>query len=66
MVDERVIGVSVTAPNAQVAVDRVVHLEDLGVGAAWLTSSGGGGEAMTVLAGAAAVTDRIRLGTSIV
>ena len=60
------LGVSVTAANAQDAVDRIVHLEELGVGAAWLTSSGGGGEAMTVLAGAASVTDEIKLGTSIV
>ncbi len=60
------IGVSVTASNAREAVDRIARLEELGIGAAWLTSSGGGGEAMTVLAGAAAVTERIALGTSIV
>ena len=66
MSDKSLVGVSVTASNAQDAVDRIAHLEELGVGAAWLTSSGGGGEAMTVLAGAAAVTEEIRLGTSIV
>ena len=66
MADQRIIGVSVTAADAREAVDRIVHLEELGVGCAWLTSSGGGGEAVTVLAGAAAVTDEIRLGTSIV
>ena len=66
MTYERIIGVSVTAADAREAVDRIVHLEELGVGCAWLTSSGGGGEAVTVLAGAAAVTDEIRLGTSIV
>ena len=66
MSDQNVIGVSVTAPNAQAAIDRIVHLDELGIGCAWLTSSGGGGEAVTVLAAAAAVTDEIKLGTSIV
>ena len=66
MSDHNVIGVSVTASNAQVAVDRIKHLDELGIGCAWLTSSGGGGEAVTVLAAAAAVTDEIKLGTSIV
>ena len=66
MNEQNVIGVSVTAPNAQTAVDRIVYLDELGIGCAWLTSSGGGGEAVTVLAAAAAVTDEIKLGTSIV
>ncbi len=66
MSDKNTVGVSITARNAQDAVDRIVHLEELGVGAAWLTSSGGGGEAMAVLAGAATVTEEISLGTSIV
>ena len=66
MSQQNVIGVSVTAPNAQVAIDRISHLDQLGIGCAWLTSSGGGGEAVTVLAAAAAVTDEIKLGTSIV
>ena len=66
MSQQNVIGVSVTAPNAQVAIDRISHLDELGIGCAWLTSSGGGGEAVTVLAAAAAVTDQIKLGTSIV
>ena len=66
MNDQNVIGVSVTAPNAQAAIDRIVHLDEMGIGCAWLTSSGGGGEAVTVLAAAAAVTDEIKLGTSIV
>ncbi len=66
MSGEHTIGVSITAANAQEAVDRIAHLEELGVGAAWLTSSGGGGEAMAVLAAAAAMTDTIMLGTSIV
>ena len=66
MNDQNVIGVSVTASNAQAAIDRIVHLDELGIGCAWLTSSGGGGEAVTVLAAAAAVTDEIKLGTSIV
>ena len=66
MSQEHVIGVSISAPNAQEGVDRIVHLEELGIGAAWLTSGGGGGEAMMLMAAAAALTDEIRLGTSIV
>ena len=66
MSEQNVIGVSVTAPNAQVAVDKIKHLDELGIGCAWLTSSGGGGEAVTVLAAAAAVTEEVKLGTSIV
>ena len=66
MSHHNVIGVSITAPNAQDAIDRIAHLEELGIGCAWLTSSGGGGEAVTVLGAAAAVTDQIKLGTSIV
>ena len=66
MGQEHVIGVSISAPNAREGVDRIVHLEELGIGAAWLTSGGGGGEAMMLMAAAAALTDEIKLGTSIV
>ena len=66
MSQQNVIGVSVTAPNAREGVEQIERLEELGVGAAWVTSGGGGGEAMALLSAAAARTDSIKLGTSIV
>ena len=66
MSQSNVFGVSVTASSAREAVEKIEHLEELGVGAAWLTSGGGGGEAIAILAATAAKTDDIRLGTSIV
>ena len=66
MSQDNVFGVSVTASSAREAVEKIEHLEELGVGAAWLTSGGGGGEAIAILAATAAKTDDIRLGTSIV
>ena len=66
MSGENLVGVSVTAASAREGVERIARLEEIGVSAAWLTSGGGGGEAMSVLAAASAVTERISLGTSIV
>ena len=62
----RTVGISISASDAQSAVDQVVRAEELGVAAAWMTSGGGGGDSLTVLAAAAARTERIKLGTSIV
>lgn len=60
------IGVSITAATATDALNQISQAEDMGISAAWLTSSGGGGEAVAVLAAAAVETDTILLGTSIV
>ena len=60
------VGISITAPDAETSLSRIIKAEEIGIGAAWLTSGGGGGEALTLLAGAAARTERILLGSSIV
>jgi F420-dependent oxidoreductase-like protein len=60
------IGIAISAPDAAGTVSQIRHAEALGVPAAWLTSGGGGGDSLTVLSAAAARTDRILLGTSIV
>ena len=60
------IGIAVSAPDAADAVSQIRHAESLGVPAVWLTSGGGGGDSLTVLSAAAARTERILLGTSIV
>lgn len=60
------IGIAISAASASDALTQISRAEDLGISAAWLTSSGGGGEAVAVLAAAAVDTESIMLGTSIV
>ena len=62
---EKTIGIAVSAPDAKTAVSNIIRAEELGVRAAWLTSGGGGGDALTIFAAAATRTERILLGTSI-
>ncbi len=62
----KIVGVSISADSAQSALDQIVQAEALGVPAAWMTSGGGGGDSLTILAASAARTQRIKLGTSIV
>lgn len=63
---EGLIGVAISASRASEALEKISQAEDLGISAAWLTSTGGGGEAVAILAAAAVDTDTILLGTSIV
>lgn len=63
---DRVVGAVIGAPNPKDAVARIVEAERLGLGAAWMTSGSTGGDSVSTLAAAAAQTDRILLGTSIV
>jgi F420-dependent oxidoreductase-like protein len=60
------IGVVVTTPDAPSTLLEIQRLEDMGIPAAWLTSSGGGGDPLTLFAAAAVQTKRIVLGTSII
>jgi F420-dependent oxidoreductase-like protein len=60
------IGVAVSAQRSSGALEQIRRLERLGISAAWLTSGGGGGDSMGVLAAAAVETESILLGTSIV
>lgn len=59
-------GVSAAGGDASAVLARVVELEAAGIGAAWLTTGGAGIDGLTVFAAAAARTQRIKLGTSIV
>ncbi|HAL47645.1 MAG: LLM class flavin-dependent oxidoreductase [Chloroflexi bacterium] len=60
------IGVSISATGASESVAKIQRIDEMGIHAAWLTSGGGAGDSMAVLAAAAASTDAILLGTSIV
>ncbi len=63
--DGKTVGFAVLAPDTASALAKIRLAEELGVRSAWLTSGGGGGDALTVLAVAASQTERILLGTSI-
>lgn len=63
---ERRIGVAAMGGDSRAVVARIQELENLGISAAWLTSGGAGPDALTTFAAAAAVTDQILLGTSII
>ncbi len=62
---EKIVGIAIPAPDVQSVIDSVVEAESVGVRAAWLTSGGNAGDVLTALAVAAARTERILLGTSI-
>ncbi len=62
---DNTIGIAIPAPDAQSVIASVVEAERVGVKAAWLTSGGDAGDALTTLAVAAAQTESIKLGTSI-
>ncbi len=63
---KKTIGIAVPAPNTRAVLENIQKAEELGIPAAWLTSGGAAGDAMTLLAVAAAQTRRILLGTSII
>ena len=59
------IGVQVQARDAAGLVDGIVHAEELGIPAVWLTTGGTAPDGLTVLAAAAVRTQRVLLGTAI-
>jgi F420-dependent oxidoreductase-like protein len=63
---EKRIGVAAMGGDSRAVVARIQELESLGIAAAWLTSGGAGPDALTTFAAAAATTERILLGTSII
>ena len=63
---EKTIGIAISAPDATTALANILRAEEMGIGAVWLTSGGGGGDPLPILAAAASHTERILLGTSIV
>ena len=62
---DNIVGIVISAPNASAALDQIVKAEELGIKAAWATSGGAGGDALAVFAAAAARTENILLGTSV-
>jgi F420-dependent oxidoreductase-like protein len=60
------IGAYVQATDARDTVERIRQAEAAGVEAVWLTQAGIAADSMSVLAAAAATTERIRLGTAII
>jgi F420-dependent oxidoreductase-like protein len=65
MVEKR-LGVAIAGPDAGTILARIRKAESLGVSAAWLTTGGAGLDGLTILAVAAAQTESILLGTSII
>ena len=63
--DQKLIGVVVSAADSTGILAGIERAEHLGIPAAWLTTGGVGLDALTVYAAAAVRTSRIRLGTSI-
>ena len=63
---DKTIGVVVSGPDTAAVLDNIQKAEAMGIDAVWLTSGGSEGDALTLLAAAAARTERILLGTSIV
>ena len=61
----KIIGVAIPTPDPQTVLAEIRRAEELGVKAAWMTSGGDVGDALTVYAAAAVQTDSILLGTSI-
>lgn len=62
---DKIIGVAIPTPDPQSVLASIRRAEELGVKAAWMTSGGDVGDALTLYAAAAAQTDSILLGTSI-
>lgn len=60
------IGVNAQGGDAKNVLATIQDLEKRGIPAAWLTGGPNGLESLTMFAAAAAVTDRIKLGTSII
>jgi len=65
MMEQR-IGVAAMGGDSARVVARIEDLERRGIAAAWLTGGGAGPDSMTIFAAAAARTEKILLGTSIV
>ena len=63
---EKRIGVTAMGGDSRAVLARIQELESLGIAAAWVTSGGAGPDALTTFAAAAATTENILLGTSII
>ena len=48
---EKIVGIAIPAPDARSVIDSVVEAENAGIRAAWLTSGGDAGDALTAPGG---------------
>ncbi len=62
---DRIIGAQIVARDAAGIVDGIVHAEELGIPAVWLTTGGTAPDGLTVFAAAAMRTSRVLMGTAI-
>src|SRR5206468_1188009 len=60
------IGALIRDPSTPRTLELIEQAESLGVPAVWLTTTGAGRDALTLLAAAAARTSQVRLGTAII
>ena len=63
---ERLVGVAVSGPTIREIQAMILGAEELGIHAAWMTTGGARPDSITAFAATAALTERIKLGTSIV
>jgi F420-dependent oxidoreductase-like protein len=63
---EKLLGVAIRGNTMQEVLGMIEHAEQLGIQAAWMTTSGARLDSLTTFAAAAVRTQRIKLGTSIV
>ncbi|MBI3976812.1 MAG: LLM class flavin-dependent oxidoreductase [Chloroflexi bacterium] len=61
-----IVGIAVHEPTPKDTLETIIRADQLGVPAVWLTTGGAGPDGPTLLAAAAARTERILMGTSIV
>ena len=63
---EKLVGVAVSGPTIREIQAMILRAEELGIHAAWMTTGGARPDSITAFAASAGLTERIKLGTSIV
>ena len=63
---EKLVGVAVGGAGIREIQGMILRAEELGIDAAWMTTGGARPDSITVFAAAAGLTEKIKLGTSIV
>ena len=63
---DRLVGVAVGGPTIREIQAMILRAEELGIHAAWMTTGGARPDSITAFAATAGLTERIKLGTSIV
>ncbi len=63
---DKLVGVAVSGPTIREIQAMILRAEELGIHAAWMTTGGARPDSITAFAATAGLTERIKLGTSIV